>query len=80
MLSHTRPLSEHIDELSLETWNDTFHFLLITHTRTQMPKRVTWASAEEAVRDAVELEKELNVKLHNIHKNAERICADPHVS
>jgi hypothetical protein len=45
-----------------------------------MPKRVTWASAEEAVRDAVELEKELNVKLHNIHKNAERICADPHVS
>lgn len=45
-----------------------------------MPKKVTWGSAEEAVRDAVELEKELNVKLHNIHKNAERICADPHVS
>ena len=44
-----------------------------------MPTKASWASAEEAVRDAVDLEKELNVKLHNIHKNAERICADPHL-
>jgi len=44
-----------------------------------MPGKSTWSSAEEAVRDAVHLEKELNNKLHNIHKNADRICADPHL-
>ena len=44
-----------------------------------MPKRSSWGSAEEAIRDAVSLEKELNTKLHTIHKNAERICADPHL-
>jgi ferritin heavy chain len=44
-----------------------------------MPSKATWLSAEEAVKDAVHLEKELNVKLHNIHKNADRICADPHL-
>lgn len=44
-----------------------------------MPSKSTWSSAEEAVKDAVNLEKELNVKLHSIHKNADRICADPHL-
>lgn len=44
-----------------------------------MPVKSTWSSAEEAVKDAIHLEKELNVKLYNIHKNADRICADPHL-
>ena len=47
---------------------------------TQMPKKSSWISAEEAVKDAIALEKELNVKLHTIHRNAEKICDDPHVS
>lgn len=45
-----------------------------------MPKKSSWNSAEEAVKDAIALEKELNVKLHTIHRNAEKICDDPHVS
>lgn len=43
------------------------------------PKKAVWQTAEEAVRDAIELEKDLNIKLHNVHKNAERLCADPHL-
>lgn len=45
-----------------------------------MPKKSTWISAEEAVKDAIALEKELNVKLHTIHSNADKVCNDPHVS
>lgn len=45
-----------------------------------MPIKASWSSAEEAIQDAINLEKDLNVKLHVIHGNAEKICHDPHVS
>jgi len=51
----------------------------VTTFNVRMPLKATWTSAEEAVRDAISLEKELNGKLYAIHKIAERTCADPHL-
>lgn len=45
----------------------------------QMPDKSNWASASEAVRDAIELEKELNIRLHVLHTSADRLCKDPHL-
>lgn len=44
------------------------------------PVKYEWTSALEAVNDALALEVDLNKKLHVIHKNAETVCHDPHVS
>jgi len=45
----------------------------------EMPSKFEWSSALEAVTSAVELEADLNKKLHLIHKNAETVCHDPHL-
>jgi ferritin heavy chain len=43
------------------------------------PTKDTWATCQLATEDAIALEKQVNNKLHVVHKTAEHVCKDPHL-
>lgn len=45
----------------------------------QMPKKYTWDSPLDAIRDSIELEHNVTNEIARIHRVAEKTCNDVHV-
>ncbi|XP_013771658.1 soma ferritin-like [Limulus polyphemus] len=51
----------------------------VTAFDIKMPGKTIWKNGMEALEDALNLENQVNNKLHHIHQMAEKICVDPHL-
>lgn len=45
-----------------------------------MPSKSKWSNSAEALKDAIELEKQVTNKIIRLHKISDRTCKDVHVS